>query len=231
MHHNHRHVSLISLLITTNIMKTETRTLYELDELDAKARERAIDRERTSRYECGDPWQSEQRATLDAFCKAFPVKWKEWNDYGIDYRITLDDREQVEVLTGARLLAYVWNHHRIDVYKGKYYSTPMCKCEKSPEHPAGLTYTHRHSRIQLEGLGACVLTGVSYDESILGPVYDILDGKHIHDTYTYIDMLDDCMHAFHKDVTSEYEYFTSDEAITEDLRDNLAYFTEQGERV
>ena len=203
-----------------------------MDELDERARERAIEHERDMRYQRGNPWQDENIETLNTFCEIFPCKWDEVRDYSHGGRVvwTYTGDDDAAKLTGARLMAYVWNNYSISVCKGKYYSTPFHKVEKSKEHPAGLAHTSRRSRVLKECRGSGALTGYCLDEDILAPVYDVLDGKHVSSSYTFHDMLGDCMDAWYSAAEADDEHFYSEEAIMEDLRESGAYFTEQGTR-
>ena len=75
----------------------------------------------------------------------------------------------------------------------------------------------------------CPFTGYCMDEELLAPIRRYIT-KGMPKYYTYGDVMDDCIIAFNRQITSDYEYWLSDEAIVEDFEANDALFTEEGRR-
>lgn len=196
--------------------------LYKFDELSEEAQKKVIEREQNYRYENNHPWSDSDRETLDSFCEIFPVKWESWDEYNIFWKYTGEDYHKE--LSGVRLISHLWNGYKHALYKGKYYSAPFRKVEKDKEHPAGLAYTKRHSRITKDT--SCVLTGYYMDDTILAPIYKVLDGEDL--TSTFLDVLEDCMEAFRKANKAEQENWQSEKAIIEELKDLDHDYEEDG---
>ena len=166
------------------------------------------------------PWQNENEDTLKAFENIFPIKVGDW-EYGyrnfINFKMTVD-YEEIENMTGIRLLKYLWNNYRRDIYNGKYYSTSGHYDEQGKYH-----YKKRYSKITLEH--SCVLTGYCMDDEILQPIYDFMQKP---DNRTFYDLINDCLHNWIFACNQELEYQNSDEAIIETIQANEYDFLENG---
>ena len=130
--------------------------------------------------------------------------------------------EPDEELTGIRAMAWIQNNWINYAYKGKYFSTPFRKCEKSPEHPAGIYYKHRYSKIMLQ-LDNCPFTGVCYD-CCFGEAWneykeEIRQGKQL----TVNDFVSILQEKLIDDITQEIDYRYSDEGIKKELSENEYY--------
>ena len=200
-------------------MKTIEIKLFHFEELTEEVQQKIIEGEQSHRYEHNHPWEHESRATLDAFCELFPVKWESYDEWNIHWSYT--GEENHEELKGTRLMSHLWNEYQHALYKGKYYSSSMRKVPVDTEHPAGLEYTHRRSRA-MKTNNCCVLTGYCMDDDILAPIYEVLDGKNLQSTFK--DVLGDCMESFRKSWQEEQEHWSSEECIREELQDDNSYY-------
>lgn len=165
-------------------------------------------------------YYNENINSLKEFADIFPIKLngREWTNF--EFYANGD----IESLSGQRLANYIWNNYRYSLYKGKYYSTKMKPCPVTKEHPAGLTYKYRHSKIMLEH--SCVLTGFHMDDEILDPIYNFLDKP---DNTTFIELMQECIDAWQKAVKEDDEYAGSFENMSEHAEINEYDFTEDGE--
>lgn len=187
-------------------MRTKRVRLYQFSELSDKAKERALDEYRKDGPEYF--WAEENRATLSAFEDVFPVKVNDYryDDRGGDIQFTFTG-EHPE-MTGVRLMRYLWNNYRTNLFKGQYY------------HKG---HTSRHSRIILDN--SCTLTGYCLDMDILQPVYNFLQKP---DDTTFEDLMQDCLNGWVRSCVRDIEYQNSDECITENIIANEYEFLKDG---
>ena len=134
--------------------------------------------------------------------------------------------EPDEELTGIRAMKWIQNNWINYAYKGKYFSTPFRKCEKSPEHPSGVYYKHRYSKITLE-LDNCPFTGVCYDccfsEAWKEYKEEIKHGEQL----TVSDFVSLLQEKLIEDISQEIDYRYSEKGIKEELR--IKEYYENGE--
>ena len=211
-------------------MKTVEIKLYKFSELSEEAKDRAIEEWRNGNSFEPVPYQSEIEDTLNKFCNIFCIDYSEIDyeePHRNNYKVLLS--KNVLALSGVRLMAFLWNNYKNDLYKGKYYSV---ESEKRLIHPRikseklnnGSYFNAYYSRIQLQN--SCVLTGVCYDDDILTPIYEVLDGKRLNNDLETV--LNDCIYSLCHSVSSEIEYYNTDEAIIETIEANEYDFTEDG---
>jgi hypothetical protein len=191
--------SVMAITITKEI------TLYNLDELEGSARERALDWLRDD----NDFWVEERRATLAAFEKIFPITVKDW-EYGYRNHIsfTFDYEDEIAELSGIRLMAHIYNNYFSDLWHGKWYY----KNKKS-----------RRSKVIFDN--CCVLTGYYLDNSILDPIYNFLQHPF---GITFYDLLYDCLQSWVYACRDELEYLNSEEYLLETAEANGWLFDEYG---
>jgi hypothetical protein len=193
---------------------TITITTYSFDELSDDAKQRAIEQWRTNTTEID--WAEENKDTLNAFCGIFPIDVTDW-EYGyrniINCRMTTE-YDEIDNLTGIRLLKYLSNNYWDKIYKGKYYSTG---------HP---NYKSRRSNCQFESI--CPLTGYCMDESILEPIHTFM--KQPNDRTTLKQLLYECLQSWIQACAKDYEWQQSDKYITDTIQANDYEFTEDGKR-
>ena len=212
-------------------MKTIEVKLYSFNELSQEAKEKAIQNHRNNGLEYF--WNEENLQSLKAFCKVFDIDLKKYSidSYGHSYVDTsLNASEDVLNLSGVRLLKYLWNNFRTDIYKGKYY---FVKSEQALKHKRvksqtlknGKIFNSYRSAIQLES--SCPFTGYCMDEDLLEPVFKFMALPL--NSVTYEDLLNDCIESWLSAAVKDLEYQESDEFIGEHLEANEYEFTEDGE--
>lgn len=176
-------------------MKTVQINVYKFNELSESAKRKALDDfEPFTDY----IWQ-EAITSIESFADLFDVK------LGSRY----DDN--ILNLSGARLMAYLWNNYGADLYKPKYLKRVKGKA--------------RYSRVQVDC--NCPLTGVCYDMDLLEP---IIEAMHKPSEYTFEQILGFCADNIQRSIEGEIEYRHGDKAKTEDIEANEYEFTEDGER-
>jgi hypothetical protein len=190
-------------------MRTATVEVYEFGELADDVKEKVLECLRNKQAQWF-AWDQDYRATIDKFCKLFPVQWKSYDADGrIDFRIKSNGDFDETQLAGLRLHRYLMNNFWDDLYKPKYLGWSHGKAV--------------HSRIQRDN--CCVLTGFCADDDILQPIYEFLR-KPGDQTFEYL--LGDCMHAFAKAYRLDYEASLTDESLIDLIDANGYEFTKCG---
>lgn len=187
--------------------------VFDYSELSEKAKDRAFEDFLSSDFGDFQFSMDENRATLDAFEKIFPIRIKDW-DVGwgnyINFGFTGCDDE--EDLCGIRLAAHLWTHYKDDLYKGKYYS-------KTKVIDGKYITKSRHSRVILDN--SCVLTGMCMDDEILGPIYRFMEKPSAYANFR--DLMQDCLDAWVTACAKEYEYYQSREYFEESYAHEWEY--------
>jgi hypothetical protein len=188
--------------------------LYTFDELSESAQRRAWMDHTENLGEFG--WNSEYRATLSAFCKAFDVLQVEYdvneNAFNFEFALSFEPVWYMEPLRFAR---FVWNQYAHQIQRGRYYG----KITGDGRH------VFRHSNATMEY--SCPFTGFVADMAIAGPVWDCI---HYKKEYTcYDQLIEDCLTAFFEEWRNDMEYETSIECFEEYCTVNELEFTEDGE--
>ena len=183
---------------------------YEYDELSDSAKETALD----NLSQMFDFWGDDHKAVLDAFVEIFPVTVKDW-EYGnrCNMSFTLDVYDDIAELSGIRLLKYLWNNYKNDLYKGKYYAKYI-----------NGKIVSRHSKIRLDS--CCPLTGYYTDDDILAPIFEFMNMP-----YHYVDFYDlmrDCLWNWVHAGDIEYQSWYSEESLTDMADVNDLYFDKHG---
>jgi hypothetical protein len=188
-------------------MKTVNLNLYSFDELSENAQEKVISTWRDNDLYF---WDSENTNSLNAFCKIFDIKIKDY-EYGYRNYINSSFNLSLDILEFKNVLAYkyLWNNYKSDVFKPKYYYKNGKK---------------RLSKIQLNN--DCVLTGYYIDNEILAPIYDFLEKP---DNSSIEDLLNDCLNNWLSACRKDYEYWNSAECIREEIKDNDYLFLANGQ--
>jgi len=208
-------------------MRTIRIKAYKFEKLSEDAKQAAIHNYRIKGHNDGN--FDEIKESVKAVCNVFNLKTgREWSDLNTD---SIED--QILELKGLRLVKYIWNNYKRDIFKGKYYGK-LVKTEKdgtaiivSKEHPAGMRHVKRYSKVFLDN--SCVLTGVCYDMDILDPIYNFLE-KPDADT-TFADLIQEMESAISKTFRDEEEWINSDEYISEMLEANDYEFTKDGKSI
>ena len=209
-------------------MRIKETKVYPFDELSDDAKQKAIDR---YRYKNNDLfWDDENRETLNAFERVFPIKIKDW-EYGyrnyISFEMTVE-HDEIEELTGWRLVSYLWNNYRTDLYKGRYYNVKANhpvrhKRVTSKTFKNGNTHNAYRSAVFFEN--SCPLTGYCMDDDILEDIYKYINKP---DGRTFKELLNDCLYNWIKACNADVEYQNSDEFITEEIKNREYEFDECG---
>jgi hypothetical protein len=207
-------------------MKTIELTLFNFDELSEDAQQTALDNVDLSmetEFICEDV-----QNVLDAFCKIFPVEWKEYDIFNAHFRLKFTVDNDVLKLSGIRLLRYLENNYLPQIRKGKYRST-----KTTSKHPCltvtkllnGRTFSAFHSRIFFE-YDNCPLTGMCMDYHILEP---ILKFRKEPKNIDFEELLNNCFCSLIFAARKDAEYFETYEAKREIIASNSYTFTEDGE--
>lgn len=202
-------------------MRTVRTKVYKFNELSDEAKQYAIEKRRENQEYF---WGGENRNTLEAFERVFPVNITDWSygGRGEGVSFTFTESDEVEELTGHRLATYIWNNHFHDLFKRKWYSKSWDAKKRVLDPSKGKT--ERYSKIIFEH--SCVLTGYCIDEDILKPIYDFL--KKPDNNTNFRDLLESCFDAWVKACNEDIEYQNSDEYIAEELESNDFEFTKEG---
>ena len=205
----------------------ETTKIYEYSELAENVkdelRKEAFDR--LEIYDIVDQWEDTVKTIGNLIGSNNP-------SYEIGYcchnylRFTFDELEGE--ISGPRAMAWIQNNWIDKAYKGKYFSTPFRKCEVSKEHPAGLTYKFRYSKIML-ALDNCPFTGVCYDCNFGEAWTEFKEGIRQGKQLTVDDFVEILEKRLVDDISQEIDYRYSDEGLDEELSYNEYY--ENGEAV
>ena len=215
-------------------MKPITINAFEITELSDKARERAYHKWLDGyEYFCAD----DNRASLLAFEKSFPVKIRDWSyggrGEGVSWDFTKDD--DIEELSGHRLATYLWNNFSDVLYQRKYKTSfkrkgkinhrmitqKLCKDRTTGEE---YYWTKVTSNIFVETYN-CPLTGYCIDNSLLDPMWKFMDKP---DGRTFKELIDDCFEEWVKDCNTDYEYSSSEEFFIEECASQDWSFDEGG---
>lgn len=213
-------------------MKTIELKLYKFEELSEEAQQQVIENY-LNRERCYH-WESENRATLEAFCNVIGLDSRRIDyEYGDGYGHVsvntgaIDD--DVLNLSGPRLLSYVWNNWR-ELFERKYLKHGELSPEKKEYHRmraqklikggpnAGKYSISYYSNIQLE-LDNCPLTGYYMDSYILYPVVQLW--KDYSPEKTLQDLIEECFESWLEGCKEDYSNFCSEEYAREELINNI----------
>lgn len=205
----------------------KTTKIYEYNELAENVKEelRKEAFDKLDIYDIAWDWENTVKAIAELIGAEKP-------SYEIGYcchnylRFIFDELEGE--ISGPRAMAWIQNNWIDKAYKGKYFSTPFRKCEKSKEHPAGLIYKYRHSKIMLS-LDDCPFTGVCYDCNFSEAWTEFKEGIRQGKQLTVDDFLEILEEKLVSDISQEIDYRYSDEGLDEELNENEYY--ENGEAV
>jgi hypothetical protein len=193
--------------------------LYDIYELSDSARERAFQEWARIPDEC--TLNSEYRATLTAFEKAFDVKVYRWyvdeNNYNFSIAYNRDADAFPDHLRFAR---WVWNNYAHHLQRGKYYGKTVYRAGQRPRH------VYRYSNATVEY--TCNLTGFVGDLAITDPVWKCIHYKEAF--FSYDQLIESCLESFFAEWSQQMEYETTFEYFEEMCAANDWEFTEYGEK-
>lgn len=204
--------------------------IYQYDELSAEAKEKAVDnvRETIGSMLC-DFDADEYRSALKEIEKIFEIKVYDWSvGYPGTYsRWRFNENSRFSDMSDepkylVRYLDEVERYCR----KGKYYSSSFRKVPVDKEHPAGLAYTKRYSKVMFER--NCCLTG-TWTSAV---VDDYMEKRwdYVRRHRTIEDFVDDMLYNFFKQWERDQECNYEDDAIIDTILGNDYEFTEDGMR-
>jgi len=194
--------------------------VFTFDELSDKAKEKARQWWRDTTSEFGYAHADEAITSLKDFIDEF-------GGVLIDYeisshasvKINFDSFGQGKIeLSGKRLLAYLWNHHRNILYTRKPYG-------KYQQRANGEWEYDRYSKCQLVQ-NDCPFTGVTTDEDLLDPMRKYMETPDMG--LTLEELLTQCLSSWATAVGKQCEYEDSDEGVDEAIIGNEYEFTSNG---
>ena len=209
-------------------MRVDCINICKIDELSDEAKQRAhSDFLSRDHYFCNE----ENKAVLEWFENHFQVDVKDW-EYGYRNYINWYSNypEEQDELSGIRLISFLWNNHRADVYSSKYYSL-WSKKDQNPHYREGGSapwgkLKSRRSKVFKE-LNCPTGYVVGYD--ILQPIQDVLNGKKLGTNYSLYDCMNDCLEGWLESCKGDYEHSQSMEYFIEHSQANEYEYTEDGE--
>jgi len=211
--------------------ETTTRNIYPFDELDDKAKEKAIDDYRACNFDDfrSREWldslkgfaESTGLAITDYQLAAYDHSYVTWRFIESGYDPSSYDSPMWDIdllkLSGLRLRTWLVNNWQSAWTKGRYMST-------SERHVNGkYIYKTRYSKCQSEI--SCPFTGVFSDHDLIDPVLAFIakpDGSCLSD------VIDACMDSFIKGYQTDLQDMDSSESITETIEANEYEFYSNG---
>lgn len=180
--------------------------VYKFDQLSAKAKEKA--RSWWRQCEAEDPaWQAERRESLEAFCKEFPIRARSWeyDAYIAQMNACFTGDEEIAVLSGYRLVAYLRNNHESVLTRKRKYGK-------------------RTSKILREATD-CPFTGYCIDETLLDPIREFLAKPG---TWCFSDLLEECLQRWVKACRDDVKWINEDGQVDEAILSNEYEFDVSG---
>lgn len=208
-------------------MRTITKTfeVFKFNELSEQAKNYAI-----CHYADTNAWAYDYEAVLRDFCERFNVIVSKWEvgAYQPIVKTIFVRADPGEEVCGLRLRTWIINNFWDDLYNGKYFSTAFKQVPVDAEHPTGLSYKCRYSRIMQEK--RC-LTGFCAGYTILDAIHKFLeDGWKNEPHKTWEDIVEECVDDFFSEWRSDMEYSMSEDGFEEECEANDWEFTEDGLR-
>ena len=209
-------------------MKTIEVKLYSYNELSDAAKERV--REKYSENNDFSYIYDYAYESVKKFNDIFGTNEgrREWTDVRTD---GIDDC--ILDLSGERLQRYIWNNYRSELWKGRYHTVHsdkkiIHKRVKSELCGSGVYNNGYYSAVFVDD-NCCVLTGVCYDDDLLGPIYKFMDARNPSDRFQ--NLLEECFSALKASIESEIEYRESEQGIEEELDMDEEIYDENGREV
>lgn len=204
--------------------------IYQYDELSAEAKEKAVDnvRETIGSMLC-DFDADDYRSALEKIEEIFEIRVYDWcvGYPGTYSRWRFNENSRFSDLSdNPRFLVRYLDEVERYCRTGKYYSSAFRKVPVSKEHPAGLDYTKRYSKVMFER-NYC-LTG-TWTSAV---VDDYMEKRwdYVRKHRTIEDFVDDMLYDFFKQWERDQECNYEDDAIIDTILGNDYEFTEDGMR-
>lgn len=205
--------------------------IYQYDELSAEAKKKAVEnmRETIGSMLC-DFDADDYRSALEEIEKIFEIKVEDWcvgypGTYS-HWRFNENSRFS-DLSDNPRFLVRYLDEVERYCRKGRFYSSPFRKVPVSKEHPAGVAYTKRYSKIMFER-NYC-LTG-TWTSAVVDEYTGEKRWEYVRKHRTIEDFVGDMLYAFFKQWERDQEYNYDDEQIEETILANTYEFTEDGTR-
>jgi hypothetical protein len=214
-------------------MRTVRTKVYKFSELSKAAQAKAIEHYRNNEVDTSFIYDEAEK-TVNAFHEVFGTRSgrSSWLDVYTDH---IDDN--LANLKGLRLRTYIINNFWSSLFKGKYYNYKSDTKERlQHKRIKSIFYknlnswgNYYYSAVTFEN--SCTLTGWSYDDSLLQPIYDFLSWKKgpLH-TMNFETLMNDCFDNLKKDIKAEEDSQYEDEQIIERLENSDDEFTKDGNR-
>lgn len=198
-------------------MRRITTSVYSLEELSAESKEKAI--EYVKYYmmpDFCDSWGLEYVDSLKQFASVFNIEVTDYSLGETNSNVSVNIPPSLEELKGKKLYACV--QRKYDAYFKAY------KTYYSANHKK-----RRKSRIK-SYFNCEALTGMSTDHSLTQPIRDYLahGPKTNFDSYTFVDLIEECTNSFIKDYEEDIYYYYSNENVIEYINVNDVEFYENG---
>src|SRR5699024_716261 len=209
-------------------MREITKKIYEVHELSEEARDEAYyNWQLHSDY----PWGQVNEESLSAFIDVFPISVNDWQYDQFTGHISFDfeSDEDIEELSGIRLMKYIYNNYWSNITSGRFYSL-WSKKDKNPYYtenghaPWGKLKT-RYSKIMVS-MDNCPFTGYHIDGALLQPIFKFMDNPCEYTTFN--DLMDECLNNWVSDCVKDYEYCSSMEYFEDYCEANNMEFDEYG---
>lgn len=197
-------------------MRTITKQVYAFEEINAKAKERAIE----EHTEDQDPWSTENFESLAAVMNLLNVKVKNASyaryESEVDYS-TVHIEDTILDMSGARLMSYLHN---------KVYDDVM------PFRWSHIGNKSRVSRIY-RTWDCCPLTGQYLDHDLIEPIIKVLSGDTCkrNPGYSYTDLIAEIAHTWEGRMQENEEDRYSEEYFREYAESSRFYFSADGAEV
>lgn len=204
-------------------METIEINVYKFNELSETVKKKVIDSFINDPNYCNYIF-NEAYETVKKFADIFDIDIRQIDfleSYYSDIRFNM-----IPEVSGMRLAKYIWNNYKNDLFKNKMYWLWSKKEKSYKYYKEGFpVLKQRKSKIFLSNV--CVLTGICYDDSVLGPIYDFLNKPD--DKTDFEDLMNECFTKICEDVKNEYYANLTESAIAEHCEANGYNFMENGE--
>ena len=206
-------------------MKTITIQLYDFNELSEESKQNAISEYLKKGYNDSEFNYQEAHESVEKFIDIFSIRnsnnsWLEFSYLNLD--------DDILELSGIRLYKYIINNYYSDLFKPVYIKS----YDKHFNHKRAKNKTYKNGNIasffysNLKVSNSCVLTGVSWDDDLLAPIYEFLEKPCKHTNFN--DLIKSCFESLRISLEKSDEYYTTDEFVSEELQINNYQFTKDG---
>ncbi len=181
-------------------MKTITTQLFSFNELSEEAKQKAIQEAQNQFY--FDVWESERQNSFETATELY------------------HELEQIEEeISGSRLYAWIENnlsyYWREKKFVSKHDNGDLKICDYS--HKYNCTKKRQSNILEVDNLENCPLTGVCYDYNFLSNIIEFM--KQPNKNTSNLDLVRERT-SYAKVNQEDYEYYTSEEYLREDLSQN-----------